>query len=204
MSSSTARLASQLEQSDSSARLQAAMTAGTRPQHSFLDVLVERCAVEPDFAVREMLTWALTRLPHDQVLDRVIVELTSPVAQARSQALHTLSKLRDVRAWPAITNDHLHDLDDEVARTAWRAAVGLAPETEHDALAHELKRELGRGDLDVQRSLARALVELGAAGEAVAQASLIDDDPEVRMHAAATIRLIHDPEATFYLDPDSV
>jgi len=177
------------------------MTAGTRPETSFLDVLVERCAVEPDFSVREMLTWALTRLPHDQVLNRVVTELESPVAQARSQALHTLSKLRDARAWPAITSEHLHDPDDEVARTAWRTAVGLAPETEHDALADELKREFGRGDLDVQRSLARALAELGAAGEKAARASLIGDNAAVRTHAAATMRLIHDPEATFYLDP---
>lgn len=177
------------------------MAAGTDPQESFLDVLVERCAVEPDFSVREMLTWALTRLPHDQVVDRVMAELKSPVAQARSQALHTLSKLRDARAWPSITSEHLHDADDEVARTAWRAAVGLAPETAHETLANELRREFGRGALEVQRSLARALVELGAAGERVAKASLIDPDAAVRMHAAATIRLLRDPEATFYLDP---
>src|SRR5699024_10662642 len=105
-------------------------------------------------------------------------------------------------AWRAITNEHLHDTNDEVARTAWRTAVGLAPETAHDALAHELKLELGRSDFEVQRSLARAFVELGEAGETAVQASLVDGDPTVRVHAAATIRLIHDPQSTFYLDPN--
>lgn len=120
---------------------------------------------------------------------------------AQAQALHTLSKLRDGRARPAITKAHLHDPDDEVARTAWRTAVGLAPEAHHQALADELTLELGRGDLDVHRSLARALVELGDAGEKAAQASLLSGDAAVRVHSAATIRLIQDPEASFHLDP---
>lgn len=201
MPSPALQLADLLAQSDSSARLQAAMTAGTHPDDEYLEPLVERCAVEPDFSVREMLTWALTRLTHECVLERVIEELDSPVSQARSQALHTLSKLRDDRAWPAITREHLHDTDDEVARTAWRTAVGLAPQDAHRSLADELKLELGRGDLDVQRSLARAFVELGDLGAKAAQASLLSGNEAARIHAAATLRLIDDPEATFYLDP---
>ncbi len=201
MTTLATQLASGLSQMDPSARLQAALTAGTYPDDSFLEVLVERCAIEPDFSVREMLTWALTRLTHDRVLQRLIAELASPVHQARSQALHTLSKLRDVRAWPAITVAHLHDADDEVARTAWRTAVGLAPHSKHDALAGDLKHEFGRGDLDVQRSLARAMVDLGDSGEKATREALLAGDPRVRIHAAATLRLIHDPEASFYLDP---
>lgn len=201
MAITLAHLAAQLAQADSSARLQAALIAGTYPNDAFLDVLVDRCAVEPDFSVREMLTWSLTRLTHELVFDRVVAELRSPIEQARSQALHTLSKLRDARAWGAITDAHLHDADDEVARAAWRVAVGLAPEPAHSALAHALSKELGRGDLDVQRSLARALAELGDAGEGAARASLTAGGAAVRVHAAATLRLIEDPDATFYLDP---
>jgi len=201
MSSISTQLARSLEQSDSSARLKAAISAGTYPDDAYLDPLLKRCAVEPDFSVREMLTWALTSLTHELVLGRVIGELDSPVSQARSQALHTLSKLRDDRAWPAITDEHLHDPDDEVARTAWRTAVVLAPETEYGALASELKVELGRGDLDVQRSLARAFVELGEAGNEAAHQGRVSGSAAARIHAAATIRLIDDPGATFYLDP---
>lgn len=201
MPPTVALLAAQLTHADPSARLQAALTAGTYPSDAFLDVLVNRCAVEPDFSVREMLTWALTRLSHELVVDRVVAELRSPIEQARSQALHTLSKLRDDRAWGAITDAHLHDADDEVARAAWRVAVGLAPAVAHEALAHTLTKELGRGDFDVQRSLARALVELGDAGEGAIRASLTAGGVAVRVHAAAVLRLLEDPDATFYLDP---
>lgn len=195
------RLASALQQTDASARLQAALTAGTHPDDAFLEPLIARCADEPDFSVREMLTWALTRLSHDLVLDRVIGELSSPVAQARAQALHTVSKLRDGRAWPAITAAHLHDPNDEVARTAWRAAVGIAPDSAHAGLARELQQEFGRGDLELQRSLSRALVELGEEGAAAAIASRVTGDESVRMHATATLRLAEDPDSTFFLDP---
>jgi HEAT repeat protein len=196
---SVAHLAAALQQPETSDRLQAALTAGTHPDDAFLEPLVSRCAVEPDFYVRDMLTWALARLPRELVLPRVVAELDSPIAQARSQALHTLSKLGDERAWSAITEDHLHDPDDEVARTAWRAAAGLAPMEDHEKLARELAREFGRGDLDLKRSLARALVELGEAGSQAAATAQLSEDPAVRSHAEAALRLIDDPEATFYL-----
>lgn len=175
------------------------MSAGTHPRPEFLEPLIARCAVEPDFYVREMLTWALTRLPRELVLPRVIDELDAPTPLARSQALHTLSKLGDERAWPSITAAHLHDPNDEVARTAWRAAAGLAPYDENDQLARELAAEFGRGDLPLQRSLARALIELGDAGERATQAALLDERAAVRAHAEATLRLFEDPESTFYL-----
>ena len=52
-----------LESSDSSVRLRAALAVGTTPDPQFIDTLIERCAVEPEFSVREMLTWALTAPP---------------------------------------------------------------------------------------------------------------------------------------------
>ena len=61
-------LAEALESGDPSARLQAAMDAGTRPDPSFVPVLVDRCGIEPDFNVREMLTWALVRNSSDETL----------------------------------------------------------------------------------------------------------------------------------------
>lgn len=39
-------------------------------------------------------------------------ELRSERAQARSQALHTFSKIKDPRTWPAITRSLLRDADD--------------------------------------------------------------------------------------------
>jgi HEAT repeat protein len=180
-----------------STRLRAAQAAGTYPDPGLLDVLVARCAVEPDFFVREMLTWALTRLPAGVTVPRLVVELRSGPVRARSQALHTLSKIGDASAWPAITRSLLHDGDDEVARSAWRAAVVLAPENERAGLAGELIAELGRGDRDVRLSLSRALVALGAVIEPGLRSALASTDPAVRAHAEATERLRLDPDAGF-------
>jgi HEAT repeat protein len=182
---------------NSSMRLRAAQVAGTYPDPGLLDVLVARCAVEPDFFVREMLTWALTRFPAEITVPRLVVELRSERAQARSQALHTLSKIGERAAWPAITRSLLHDADDEVARSAWRAAVVLVPDGERAELATELLAELGRGDRDVRRSLSRALVALSEAIEPGLRAALASDNPAVRAHAQATQRLRLDPDAAF-------
>ncbi|MDY7083608.1 MAG: HEAT repeat domain-containing protein [Actinomycetota bacterium] len=184
---------------ESSVRLQAALAAGTRADPALIEHLVARCAVEPDFFVRDMLTWALTRLPAELTVPRLVSELRSAVPQARSQALHTLSKVGDKGAWPAITRSLLRDGDDEVARAAWRTAVGLAPEGEQEGLAVELAAQLGRGDRTTRLSLSRALVALGEAAEPVLRRATADTDPEVHAHARATETLLRDPEAGFDL-----
>lgn len=150
-----------LEDGRASVRLRAAMAVGTAPDPRFVDKLVERCAVEPEFFVRDMLTWALTRHPVSLTLPLLVREVRSEQAQARSQALHTLSKIGDRRAWPVITRALLTDADDEVARSAWRTAVVLVPEGEESALAVVLATQLGRGERETQLSLSRALVALG-------------------------------------------
>ena len=182
---------------DSSVRLRAALAAGTNPDRGYLEALVERCAVEPDFFVRDMLSWALTRLPPEVTLPRIRRELDSGRDQARSQALHTLSKIGDKRAWAWITRDMLRDADDEVARTSWRVAVALVPEGEKGALVDELVTQFGRGDREVRLSLSRALVDLGDVIEpALAEASA-NPDPAVAAHARATALLLQDPETGF-------
>jgi HEAT repeat protein len=163
---------------DSSVRLKAVMAMGTSPDPRYVDRLIERCAVEPDFYVRDMLTWALTRHPAEITVPRLVAELRSRVAQARSQALHTLSKIGDRRAWPAITRELLTDGDDEVARAAWRAAVVLVPENE-------------------RAGLGAVLVTLGEAVVPMLRAAAEGADEEVRAHAIATERLMRDPETGF-------
>ena len=187
---------------NSSRRLAAALAAGTRPEAGFVDALVARCAIEPDFFVRDMLTWALTRLPPEITVPRLRAELRSDRVQARSQALHTLSKIGDRSAWPAITRSLLHDADDEVARSAWRAAVVLVPDGEREGLAAELATELGRGDREIRLSLSRALVALGDVVEPVLRTAMASRDPAVRAHADATQRLLRDPDAGFDLAVD--
>ena len=74
---------------NASTRLQAALAIGSDPDAGYLETLVARCAVEADFFVRDMLTWALTRLPPAITVPALLAELQSDVAPARSQALHT-------------------------------------------------------------------------------------------------------------------
>ncbi|MFL4909744.1 HEAT repeat domain-containing protein [Streptomyces sp. MMS24-I2-30] len=186
-----------LEDSHSSVRLRAALAVGTAPDPCFVDKLIERCAIESEFFVRDMLTWALTRHPVSLTLPELLREVRSERAQARSQALHTLSKIGDRQAWPAITRALLSDADDEVARSAWRAAVVLVPEGEESALSSVLATQLGRGEQETQLSLSQALVALGEVIAPALHAATTASDPGVRAHALATQRLLHDPDAGF-------
>jgi len=179
----------------SSTRLRAALAAGTRPDPALVEPLVARCRTEPDFFVRDMLTWALTRHPADLTVPLLLAELGSTAAQARSQAAHTLSKIGDARAWDAVRAGLLHDADDEAARSAWRAAVTLVPDGEEEALATELLRELGRGGAETRRSLSRALVALGGSVAEALEEPMRSTDPAVRAHARATAQLLRDPDA---------
>ncbi|MEU1664273.1 HEAT repeat domain-containing protein [Streptomyces sparsogenes] len=186
-----------LENSSPSVRLQAALAVGTNPDPQAIDKLIERCAIEPEFYVREMLTWALTRHAPSLTVPKLIDELRSERAQARSQALHTLSKVADRQAWPAITRALLTDPDDEVARSAWRAAVVLVPEGGEAELAGVLATQLGRGERETQLSLSRALIALGEVITPTLRAAMTAPDARVRQHAIATERLLRDPDAGF-------
>lgn len=196
------RLLDALTGGNPSTRLKAALAIGTSPEPRFADALVARCAIEPDFFVRDTLTWALTRLPPEITVPKLRAELRSARTQARSQALHALSKIGDRSAWPAITPSLLRDADDTVARTAWRTAVVLVPEKEKAALAAELATQFGRGDRGTWRSLSQALAALGEVIEPILRTAMTHEDPAVRTHASITERLLSDPNATFDLAVD--
>ncbi|GAA3333184.1 HEAT repeat domain-containing protein [Curtobacterium albidum] len=179
----------------SSVRLRAVMALGTAADPADLELLLERCAVDPDLQVREALTWSIVRLPAELTVPRLVEQLHRPEAQARSQAIHTLSKIRDASVYPAVA-EALGDPDPGVARTAWRAAALLAPESERPALARRLARELGTGDRERRLALSRALASLGAdvAGPVLTEAAERRGDA-VREHVADTERLLADPDA---------
>lgn len=183
-----------------SGRLQAALLAGTEPDPGLLATLIERCGVEPDFFVRETLTWALIQLPRTLVVPALRRQLDAPLPQARSQALHTLSKLVVPQAWAWVFPSLVNDPDDEVARTAWRVAVGVVPRGEEAHLTGTLLRHLGRGDADVKKSLSRALIDLALLDESLEPALIRARDTllaEQRAHAGATLTLLADPGASF-------
>lgn len=185
-----------LAAADPSTRLRAALMAGRAADPELAGALIARCAVEPDFFVRDMLTWALCRLPVGTVVPMLTAQLDSSVPQARAQALHTLSKIGDSSAWPRV-RELIADTDDEVARSAWRAAVVVVPEGAEGELAEQLAGQLGRGDLDVHRSLSRALAGLAEVAQEVLSVASTSADPGVREHAEATERLRRDPDSGF-------
>ncbi|MGO1950273.1 MAG: HEAT repeat domain-containing protein [Mycobacteriaceae bacterium] len=183
------RLTTAFSSPDASVRMRASLAAGTDPQVGDLTQLITQCREEPDFFVRDMLTWALTRHDPARVVPLLLQELDSPANRARSQALHTLSKIGDTDAYPYII-EHLQDEDAEVARTAWRAATGLAPDEEKASLADVLTGQLGRGDREIRRSLSRAFLELGEYGRPALEANC-------GVHARATLLILDDPGLGF-------
>ncbi len=69
----TAGLRAALEREDASLRLRAAMGCRDPPERRVQSTCSSpRCAVEPDFFVRDMLTWALTRHPASLVVDAIL------------------------------------------------------------------------------------------------------------------------------------
>ncbi len=193
MSLTATGLEAVLQSADQSLRLRAAMMAGTYPSTEFIEVLVVQCAIESEFLVRDMLTWALIRNDTKLVIERLKPELSSDVAQARSQAVHTLTKIGDPTTYPLVSGNLLFDADDRVAMTAWRAASLLVPEQLIPTLIPALLTQLGRGEFEIQFALSRALCSLGEEIlEPLAQRSK-SATPEVAEHLAFTLRLLKNP-----------
>jgi len=146
---------------DQSVRLKAALAAGTYPNPEYIEILVSQCTHEPDFFVRDTLSWALMRHDVTKVVKRLEIELQSANPQAKSQAIHTLSKIGDKANYLLITDEMLFDPDDFIASTAWRVAAVLAPDDQKPSLVTKLITQLGRGDSDIQFGLTRFLCALG-------------------------------------------
>ena len=168
-------------------RLQAALAAGTYPEDAYIEVLVAQCAHESDFFVRDTLSWALMRHEIAKVVDRLKPELNSENPQAKSQAIHTLSKIGDKQYYSLITNDHHFDSLDKVAVTAWRAASVLVPDHEKPALTKILVSQLGRGDSDLQFDLTRFICALGDVVIEPLKQAAESEKEEIGMHAAFTL-----------------
>lgn len=182
---------------DQSVRLKGALAAGTYPAPEFIEILITQCAHEPDFFVRDTLSWALMRHDHKTVVERLTIELNSPVVQARSQAIHTLSKIGDKKNYPLITPELLFDSDDSVASTAWRAASVLVPDEEKAALVELLITQLGRGDSDIQFSLTRFLCALGEVIVAPLTEAAKSTNEAIRVQAEFTLLRFREMELEF-------
>ena len=182
-----ASLQEHLKSPDQSIRLKAALAAGTYPESGYIPILIHQCAVEADFFVRDTLSWALMRHDRETVVSSLITELKSPIPQARSQALHTLSKIGDKANFSLITKEHFFDEDDSVASTAWRAASVLVPEDKKSELVELLVSQLGRGDGDTQFGLTRFLCTIGEQIVKPLEEAAKSESENVRVHAEITL-----------------
>jgi HEAT repeat protein len=182
-----ATLQEHLNSPDQSVRLKAALAAGTYPNPDQIKILIQQCASESDFFVRDTLSWALMRHDQKSVVDHLKVELNSENTQARSQALHTLSKIGDKENYALITRELLLDPDDFVASTAWRSASVLVPEKDKPALVELLISQLGRGDSDTQFALTRFLCAIGQPIIAPLKQAAQSSDEVIRTQAEITL-----------------
>ena len=176
-----------LKSPDQSVRLKAALAAGTFPDPNQIEVLIKQCAMESDFFVRDTLSWALMRHDQKTVVELLKVELRSQNSQARSQALHTLSKIGNKENYELITRELLLDEDDFVASTAWRSASVLVPDNDKPALVEVLISQLGRGDSDTQFGLTRFLCAIGQAIVTPLKQAAQSTEEVIRTHAEFTL-----------------
>lgn len=95
------RLDALLRDASASTRMQAALTAGSRPDPSFVEVLIGRCAAEPDFTVRDTLTWAITRHDSDLTVPRLLADPDEGFEAAVFEAQRVVA-LRDA---PTVADD---------------------------------------------------------------------------------------------------
>jgi HEAT repeat protein len=182
-----ATLQEHLNSPDQSVRLKAALAAGTYPNPDQIKILIQQCASESDFFVRDTLSWALMRHDQKSVVDHLKIELNSENTQARSQALHTLSKIGDKENYVLITRELLLDPDDFVASTAWRSASVLVPDKDKPELVEVLISQLGRGDSDTQFGLTRFLCAIGQPIIAPLKQAAQSSDESIRTQAEFTL-----------------
>ncbi len=182
-------------------RLRAALTIGTDADDEFLDVLIERCRLEPDFFVRDMLTWALTRLDPDLVVPSSSPSSTPTSRRRRARRCTRCRRSATDAAGKPSTRMSSDCGSSPIPTPRWPAVRGdpRCPwcRVRIERILHQLVTQLGRGDLETQKSLSRALVALGDDLVSVVDGSVGAEEETVRAHALATVEMFHDPDAGF-------
>jgi HEAT repeat protein len=140
------------------------------------------------------MSWALMRNERNKVVEKLKLELQSSNPQAKSQAIHTFSKIGDKDNYPLITDEMLFNENELVAATAWRASVALVPDEEKIDLIKKLISQLGRGDSDLQFALTRSLCNLGKLIVEPLKLAATSDSEEVRLHAEFTLMRFNEME----------
>ena len=214
-----------LQDRDKNKRLHAVMALGQLANVAALPALLARLGAEPDFFVRDNVSWALLRIGDAAVLP-LIAMLDDTNHVVRYHAAHSLSKLGDARAVKAL----IITLDDTDAHVVQKAIYALGSIRDARALS-ALTSRLGNGSREAQSALHDALVAFGATavphllimldhadiavrvevaeilgvigGSAVSSAlaaAMTDDAWEVRFAALNAMRGMHDPNVAHALE----
>jgi HEAT repeat protein len=179
-----------LGDADADVRLQAALELGEGRHGTAAGPLVARFGRERDFQVREVLTWAVLRMPAAS-LPLVRQALRSDRWLARLQATHTISKVGQredgARLVPLVSDP----IDAVASRAYWAAAQCGDP-----VVLPALLGQLSRGSSEHRNSLTVALRAFGdAAVPGLIGALHHGATPAVRAHAADTLAYLGSPDA---------
>lgn len=183
-------LAEQLSDPDRSVRNTAALEIGSKSEAACAHVLVEALWAEPDFFVRETMTWAVTRM--EEATQPAVLAAIKPdrSPEVRVQALHVLSKFANPET-VGVLLPYVTDPDEVVARKA-RWALGRIREPR--AVAH-LVALLGGHGLEERNALTSDVAAFGSVAVPALVEALAADDQVVRRHAADILCHIGHPDA---------
>lgn len=169
-----------LRNPDRDVRQRAAVDLGTVAAPAAATELVARLWTEPDFFVRDTLTWAVTRVA--DAATPLLQDALTGAAATRTQALHVLSKIKDPATAAAVVPLAADDDPAVAAKARWVLARIGDPRTVPALAAH-----LGTGDATVRNALTRDLASFGRAAVPCLVAALAGDDVPVRRHAAEVL-----------------
>lgn len=151
-----------------------------------LDALLSTVGTEPDFYIREDITWALVRL--GEAAFAPLVGLLGHIDPAvRHHAAHTLGKIGDRRATDAL----IAALDDAEPVVISKVAFTLSLFQDEKAVSG-LVRLLGHSDPEVQATVVTALEQFGVSALPAVTAAMADPNPQVRELAADVLGAIGD------------
>lgn len=168
---------------DKNIRGQAVITLGNLGLSS-LDALLGIVGKDPDFNVREDITWALVRMA-DGAFQPLVSLLTDTDAGVRHHAAHTLSKIGDLRAVPAL----IGALEDPEPAVVSKIAFTLGVFRDVRAIP-PLVRLLDHSDREVQTTVVAALERFGADAVPQVLVALADPSAQVRELAADILGVI--------------
>ncbi|PPF09620.1 hypothetical protein C5C56_16995 [Rathayibacter sp. AY1D1] len=178
-------LLAELSDPDRDVRLRAAMTLGELAEPATAEPLAAHLWEEPDFFVRDVLTWSLGRLGSAAV--PVAREALGREPRVRTQALHVLSKILD----PATLDDIAPLAADSEPAVAAKARFALGRLGDARALP-VLLGLLGDDDAEAQNVLTDVLASFGAAAVPGLEQALREGSAPVRRHAAAALGYLGD------------